>query len=414
MMTRKPSRFVTHLFVLVMLITFLAAKPESSAQERKTSRTLWHPSARRLVVHEWGTFTAIAGRDGKPVKWRPLVGPTDLPSFVYDLGGTQDGRGLRHGDQCIKCAEALIRMETPVLYFYADREMTLSVSVAFLNGTITEWYPQARSATKGGAYGSVSWGRIKVLPGAAENLPVEPRPSHYYAARETDAALISVCGKQAVQHEKFLFYRGLGDVDLPLTIKLDGDRLALHNTGHDKVASLIVFENRNGQIGYRTGELRNGELVIERPTLNQTQDAVERQLVTLLTKEGLYEKEAQAMVATWRDSWFEDGLRVFYVVPRPLTDKTLPLTIEPQPAELVRVLVGRTEVITPEMEQAIQKQFEPLNDATPDLHSITMQIIRAHGRFAEPILKEMLEKTGNERLRDYLNQIIQSSRAALD
>jgi hypothetical protein len=417
-MTRNPSRFVTHWLAAVMLITLIAAKPESStrpnAQQRKPGSTLWHPSARRLVVHEWGTFTAIAGRDGKPVEWRPLTGPSDLPSFVYDLGGAQDGKGLRHGDQCIKCTEALIRMETPVLYFYADREMTISVSVSFLNGTITEWYPQARSAIKGGLYGHVSWGRIRVLPGAVENLPVEPRPSHYYAARDTDAALISVCGNQEMQHEKFLFYRGLGDFDLPLTVKLEGDRLAINNTGRDAVANLIVFENRNGQIGYRLGELRNGELVIERPTLNQTQDGVEHQLVTLLTKKGLYEKEAQAMVATWRDSWFEDGLRVFYIVPRALTDKTLPLTIEPQPTELVRVLVGRTEVITPEIEQAIQKQLEPLNDASPDLHSITMQVIRTHGRFAEPILKEMLEKTDNERLRDYLKQIIHSSRAALE
>jgi hypothetical protein len=137
-------------------------------------------------------------------------------------------------------------------------------------------------------------------------------------------------------------------------------------------------------------------------------------LAARLTESGLYPKEARAMVATWRDSWFEEGLRVCYVVPRPLTDKTLPLRIEPQPAHLVRVLVGRTEVITPEMEQAIQQQLEPLTDDAPDLHSVTMQVIRSHGRFAEPILKEMIEKTGNERLRNYLKQIVQTSRAALE
>lgn len=417
-MTRNPSRFVTHWLAAVMMIALIAAKPESStrpnAQQRKPSSTLWHPSARRLVVHEWGTFTAIAGRDGKPVEWRPLAGPSDLPSFVYDLGGAQEGKGLRHGGQCFKCAPSLIRMETPVLYFYADREMTLSVNVRFLHGILTEWYPQARSASNGEPYSFVDWGRITVRPGAAESLPIESKASHYYAARDTDAALVRVCSKQEQQHEKFLFYRGVGNFDLPLTVKLEGDRLAINNTSRDAVASFIVFENRSGQIGYRIGELRDGEMVIARPALNQTQDEVERQLATLLTSEGLYEKEARAMVATWRDSWFEDGLRVFYVVPRALTDKTLPLEIDPRPAELVRVLVGRTEVITPEIEQAIQKQLEPLNDASPDVHSITMQVIRAHGRFAEPILKEMLEKTDNERLRDYLKQIIGSTRTALE
>jgi hypothetical protein len=107
-------------------------------------------------------------------------------------------------------------------------------------------------------------------------------------------------------------------------------------------------------------------------------------------------------------------LRLFYVVPRALTDKTLPLTLEPEPAELVRVLVGRTEIITPEMEQLIRKQLEPLNDASADLHSITMQLIRTHGRFAEPILKEMIEKTGDERWRNLLRQMIHSAHTALD
>jgi len=412
-MTRSASRLVFNLFAIVMLITFVAAKPVSRTQH-KASRKPDNPATGRLVVHEWGTFTAIAGRDGKPVEWQPLSGPSDLPSFVYDLGSAQSGRGLRHGGQCFKCTEAVVRMETPVLYFYADREMSVSVRVNFMNGTITEWYPQVRSAYKGEPTGVIDWGRVMVLPGAATSLPVEPKASHYYAARDTDAALVRVCSKQEQQYEKFLFYRGLGDFDLPLNVKLEGDRLAINNAGSDRVATCIVFESRNGQVGYRIGKLRAGELVIERPVVDQTQDAVERELVTLLTKEGLYEKEAQAMVATWRDSWFEDGLRVFYVVPRALTDKTLPLTLEPAPAELVRVLVGRTEVITPEMEQAIQKQLELLNDASADVPSITMQIIRTHGRFAEPILKEMIEKTDNERWRNLLRQIVHSARAALE
>src|SRR6185369_13243373 len=36
-----------------------------------------------------------------------------------------------------------IRMETPVIYFYSPRKMTVSVRVAFSKGIITEWYPHA-------------------------------------------------------------------------------------------------------------------------------------------------------------------------------------------------------------------------------------------------------------------------------
>ena len=39
-------------------------------------------SANELTVHEWGTFTSVAGPDGEAVEWLPLTGSTDLPAFV--------------------------------------------------------------------------------------------------------------------------------------------------------------------------------------------------------------------------------------------------------------------------------------------------------------------------------------------
>ena len=38
-----------------------------------------------FTVHEWGTFTSIAGEDGMAVEWRPQAGPDDLPCFVDRL-----------------------------------------------------------------------------------------------------------------------------------------------------------------------------------------------------------------------------------------------------------------------------------------------------------------------------------------
>src|SRR3970282_1769850 len=69
----------------------------------------------------------------------------------------------------------------------------------------------------------------------------------------------------------------------------------------------------------------------------------------MLTAEGLYEKEAHAMVETWRDHWWEEGLRAFHLLPRATTDAVLPLTIEPAAHELVRVMVTRVETVPPEM-----------------------------------------------------------------
>src|SRR5581483_2120765 len=39
-------------------------------------------SPKDFTVHEWGTFTTVAGEDGRAVDWLPLGGPTDLPCFV--------------------------------------------------------------------------------------------------------------------------------------------------------------------------------------------------------------------------------------------------------------------------------------------------------------------------------------------
>src|SRR5580692_5727498 len=69
-----------------------------------------------LTVHEWGTFTAIAGADGRGIEWLPLGLPrfppsTDLPKFVEHISDANFKLGLR----------GTIRMETPVLYFYSPR-----------------------------------------------------------------------------------------------------------------------------------------------------------------------------------------------------------------------------------------------------------------------------------------------------
>jgi len=88
-----------------------------------------------LTVHEWGTFTSIAGPDGESMDWLPLTGSTDLPSFVEHFREVAFKGGLR----------GTVRMETPVLYFYSARETTVSVNITFAKGLITEWYPRANA-----------------------------------------------------------------------------------------------------------------------------------------------------------------------------------------------------------------------------------------------------------------------------
>ena len=92
-----------------------------------------------LVVHEWGTFTSIAGPDGQAVQWRPLTGPSDLPCLVTLHNPTS----INIPPQGLPGLKATVRMETPVLYFYSTSEQTVRASVTFPQGLISEWYPQA-------------------------------------------------------------------------------------------------------------------------------------------------------------------------------------------------------------------------------------------------------------------------------
>lgn len=76
----------------------------------------------------------------------------------------------------------LVRMETPVLYFYSQRPTTLSVRVDFPKGLITEWYPPApkvgpNPAAVGPVYrnGSLQWDQVSVLPEDAPGVSVDLR-----------------------------------------------------------------------------------------------------------------------------------------------------------------------------------------------------------------------------------------------
>ncbi len=376
-----------------------------------------------LVVHEWGTFTTVSGAEGASLEWRPLSGGDDLPRFVYGTGGTP--RGLRHGQTCKGCSHfgcgcgeacspdsrgncnkcktcyvATVRMETPILYFYADRETTVSVKVGFPQGKVTEWYPQARSVGSG-----IDWGGVRVLPQARPEFPLEKGESHYYPARETDSAPVRVCGNEGVQHEKFLFYRGAGTFELPIRASLEGGKTKISST--EEISWVVLFDNARGSVGYRILRKVVGEV---RSDVAEKCGAVEQlgeELVRLLIGDGLFEKEARAMVKTWRDSWFEEGKRLFYVVPRRITDAVLPLEIEPKPAKVTRVLVGRLEILTPEMEKEIRALVERLGDRSIESRDAASRALKKYGRFAEPLLRRVLRSTEDAELQTRIRKLLE-------
>lgn len=330
------------------------------------------PASREdVVAHEWGTFTSIAAEDGSAAGWEPLGGPQDLPCFVHGFPLSP------------KIWLGTIRMETPVVYFYASAPTTVKVEVAFRQGVISEWYPQASVPApalvplQSGAPHRITWPAVRIQPGSTESFPVAPPlDSHYYAARATDAAPIEVNGQQ----DRFLFYRGLAAFQPPIRATIDrNDRVTVKAATGAPLGTVILFQNVNGAMAYQVKTFAGPTGAFEPPMHDGEALAPLEELEHLLVMEGLYAKEAKAMVATWRDSWFEEGTRVFYVAPRGFVDDVLPLAITPAPAAVARVFVGRMEIVTADRLAAVESALASRDTAS----------IRSAGRFLLPIASRL-------------------------
>ena len=395
-MMSKPPRFVLG----ALLVGGFLLSNDAPAKNSQ-------PVVAGLTAHEWGTFTSIAGGDGQAVEWSPLTGATDLPTFVEHFRTPQFKLGLR----------GTVRMETPVLYFYDSHEERVSVNVSFAKGLITEWYPHASSVGpsanpadwslfQGSQDGSIAWDAVTLSPSLRADFERHPQESHYYAARMTSATPLRVKTSAGEQHEKFLFYRGVSTFHVPLSAKVTaGGQVHIANSLEEEIPNTLLFERRGDKVGYRVDGALVGEAVLDPPELTGNVNDLGRELVGMLVAQGLYLDEAQAMVETWRGSWFEEGSRLLYVLPEKFVNGILPLSIHPAPAQIARVFVGRMELVTPATEQAVVAAF-----AAPDTATL-----EKYDRFLEPILQTMMAKETDrslaQKLATYLS-VVQSAQIA--
>jgi hypothetical protein len=365
----------------------------------QTARAQQSPDS-PLIVHEWGTFTSIAGDDGNALLWLPIATPSDLPTFVEHYGNVRVKGGLR----------GTVRMETPVIYFYSPRQVTVAASVSLASGLITEWFPRAshvRPANSGPimldpqSAGSIGWDAVTVSPVTNANFFHESTPSHYYAARETSASAVSVQTPAGNQREKFLFYRGVSLFAPPLSAKvLASSQLQLKSLA-EGTTTIILFERRGDKLGYRVSSLDSGALM-ETPSTSGTLDSLYSEFEDTLVAQGLFRDEAQAMLETWRDSWFGEGSRLFYIAPRTFVDAVLPLSIRPSPTRLIRVFVGRIELVTQATENAVEAA----------LLSGDHETLGKYGRFVDPIVDTIIARHADPTQAERLRQAVTAWRVA--
>ena len=375
-----------------------------------------------LVVHEWGTNTFVVGTDGAALRGLHHE-EEDLPAFVYDR--------IKAG-AATNSVEA--KMETPVLYFYADAPQDMQVAVTFPAGVMTQWYPSARSfapmlASLSGVIadpvldpraslqldvckqrfadgkeiknGYLDWGNVHVGPRSGKAaLPDAPLDrftwSHARAVASNPVRVDTPTGGS--EDEQFLFYRGLGNFTMPVRIEAAGARgVAITDLdAAQPVGAVFVLDVGAASAKFAVHgaglDAAHGPLAMSLDTapaqpLDAYADALAAAMQSELDKTGLYHDEAAAMVATWKRQWFRTpGLRVLYLAPQAWTDAQIPLTLTPKPESLTRVMVIRTEVLTKDLEDTDAAAVRGMLPGSAGVAAGNAHFT-ALGRFAEPRLR---------------------------
>jgi hypothetical protein len=371
-----------------------------------------------LVVHEWGTFLAMSGSDGVILDGM-YHEEHALPSFVHS----------RSKDQ-LKLRSVITKGETPVIYFYSRTQERATVSVKFPSGIWTQWYPQASLVGPAFAQagspqrlhnGHIEWNvRIEPVSGPTRALLQAEKGALWNYAREVDSSFVhcedGTRESKPQDWERFLFYRGLGQAPLPLELNYaDGGTLTCSASLPEGVRDVFIIRVENGKGAYkRFPDLSGGDsLKGIIPAMSQALPMAEftskisDDLASRLAANGLYDKEARAMVNTWKTSYFRsDGVRALFVLPQKWTDQFIPLTIDPAPKEMVRVMVGRVELLTPERERRASEAVKNLASSDAVSREKAFAYLQAQGRYVEPVVKRVMNSTSDEKTRTLCKRLL--------
>ncbi len=348
-------------------------------------------SQEKLIVHEWGTFTALQDERGKSIGG---VNTDDepVPDFVHTVPAQTIQttsqmppvffKGWPRCDQ-----DVLVRLETPVIYFHLPQSvpsMKLDVDVQFRGGWLTQFYPNAQAKAPGMAdaggnlgvlndktLGELHWHDLTI----GGNTDAFPKTTErvWTAPRQVDAANIATPQGES---ERYLFYRGVGHLGAPLQISRNQDSLQVRSdwgqwVRHDPRFSVgplwLVDVKSDGTSALRTIDRvhvseRPEDVIAAIPATFSASDyradnlsTIRRELKKALVGEGLYDDEADGLLNTWEVSYFKrPGTRLFFMVPPVWTQHYLPLRIS-RSADITRVMVGRIELVTPLQRELLKR-----------------------------------------------------------
>lgn len=400
--------------------------PKVGAAVRQTLRAKRDAAALKsgLVVHEWG---AMQHHLGTTTSEFDLIGEdqSDLPPFV-EVWGRQQPVG---GPQI---------MLKPIIYFYTQTKQTVDVNVRYPEGVLTQWYPQVshfapqrdnRGRLENApndlpSNGTLAWLKVKLDPQTKSSAfaNVDPKHPWWHTARDTDATPVTVTNtirsgaRGQSNSEQFLFYRGAGTYKPMVMPKRDKPGVDLSVTVPfsqiDLRGVFLVRVNDSGATITHAPVLRaQSTLKLAGPEhanpIGQASKTAKAQFIESLEAAGLFPKEAAGLVKIWGDDMFTaPGERLIYLMPNNEVERVMPLTIQPEPKQTVRTLIGWVELATPEGEKRIMDLIKQLSSNDPGEALAANKELRRLDRFAEAILRRTLLTTEDTEVISQITQIL--------
>lgn len=344
-----------------------------------------------MTVHEWGTITSRHLPDGTALGGLNRIdADAVLPPFVHRYEPEQTSadpdNGYGKSPATPGRPDVTMRLETPVIYFHLPKGFRMEpfdVSVSFRGGILNEFFPKAEASVsldserinakaEAGVLkwdgnvlnnyvrGSLVWRGLQFSKFVA--LP-ETNDKTWLAPRAAKSE--KVMGPSG-EGEQYLFYRGVAHLDALVQTQasdfgvvvsapkqlhwMDKPSMTLKHLWLADVRekgvvafwaqpNLVISKADASKEIARLPAFSEGEYSAQ--NLQRLRDSMKRELVGA----GLFEDEAEAMLVTWNESYFQKpGLRLFYIVPKEWTDYHLPLNIS-VPNRMTRVLVGRIDLL---------------------------------------------------------------------
>ena len=358
------------------------------------------PDEKPLVIHEWGTFTSLQDENGRTIGG-VNIDDEPVPAFVHRLGERPKNAPHTFDDLSKSfypgSPSVTMRLETPVLYFYPadDKPVSIDITATFKGGLVSEYFPNGETflngkpsnrkpeVIRGDGVGAITWKNVTInakgeMPRTDEHV--------WLAPRKVASAPISV----GAETEQYIFYRGVGNLDAPLTARRGRhETLNIATSGTFKPGAMWLADFRtDGSCAFVDATL-GGNLVTFKDYSTENVAKLRASMKRSLVSAGLFEDEAEAMLETWKLSYFKSsGQRLFYMVPQAWTDAVLPLEMS-KPAQVTRVMIGRLELVTPAQRLVINQVTDETNKPTPE---VKKQLTESLGRFGQSLVNDQYRR----------------------